>query len=119
RLMVVAAGGQLLLAARLAGQRGAGIIFVADGGPALKLLSDGCRADLVLFDPAPPIAGISGGQTPRIARGARAGAPNAPAAVAAGASEYLPLPSDAEQAAALVAALARDDDKVRARLKIN
>jgi DNA-binding NarL/FixJ family response regulator len=121
RLMVVAAGGQLLLAARLAAQGGADIICADDVGHARKLMIAGCSADVVLIDP-----GLLGETLKQdmfnatvIACGTGADASTARAAIAAGASEYLPLPADTAQAAALISALAGDDQKLRASLKIN
>jgi len=118
RLMVVAAGGQLRLAAWLAAQGGADIVCADDVGHAHKLLTAGCSADVLLID-----AGLLGEtlkpdnlNTPMIACGTSADAAIALAAIAAGASEYLPLPTDTAQAAALIAALARDDRKVRRKI---
>jgi DNA-binding NtrC family response regulator len=120
-IVVAAAGGQLRLAARLAAQGGADIVCADDVANARKLMIAGCGADVVLIDAALVDPGVKQAMlnAPVIACGTSADAVAARAAIAAGASEYLPLPADTAQAAALIAALARDDQELRANLKIN
>jgi len=121
RLIMVAAGGQLRLAAGLATQGGADIVCADNVANARKLMIAGYSADVVLIDPALVGPGLKQAMfnVPVIACGTSADAAAARAAIAAGASEYLPLPPDTAQAAALIAALARDDQELRANLKIN
>jgi DNA-binding NarL/FixJ family response regulator len=113
RLLVVGAPrGRLTLAARLAAQNGADIIRAVSVADALKLLSAG-HPDVVLIDAALAIRDLVKGlkkrprDVPVIACGTVADAGVALAAVRAGASEYLPLSANLEEAAALIAALAR------------
>jgi DNA-binding NtrC family response regulator len=120
-IVVAAAGGQLWLAARLAAQGGADIVCADDVASARKLMIAGCGADVVLIDAAVVGPGLKPAMlnVPVIACGTSAAADAARAAIVAGASEYLPLPADTAQAAALIAALAHDDQELRDTLKIN
>ena len=116
RLMVVAArGGQLAQAARLADERGADIVYADGVEEAIKQLSIGDRADVVLIDAELAITDLgkklknASHRLPLIACGPSATAGIARDAMHAGASEYLPLPTGVLDVAALIEALARDD----------
>src|SRR5947208_1241292 len=108
RLMVVGApDGQLTLAARLAGQNGADTVHADGVVDAIRLVSAGCRADVILIDVALAVGDLVKAletiprNLPVIACGTSTDAAIALAAIDAGASEYLPLPGCAKDIAAL------------------
>lgn len=121
RLLIVGApGGRLTPAAGLAEESGADISYAEGVTAALKLLSAGDRADLLVVDATLGIRDLVNGlsshsrQLPVIACG-NADRRSAKSAIEAGAREYLPLPPTPDAVAALLVALARDDrDRLRA-----
>jgi len=119
RLMVVAAlGGQLAQAAKLAERCGADIVYADGVAEAIKQLSIGSRADVVLIDVHLAITDLEKAlkndphSLPLIACGPSAAVGIARHAIHAGASEYLPLPAGVDDVAELIAALASDDRAV-------
>jgi DNA-binding NtrC family response regulator len=119
RLMVVAArGGQLTRAAKLAERSGAEIICANGVSEATDLLSINDRVDIVLIDVALPIKDLekklkeNRRALPVIACGASTDVAIAQGAIDAGAIEYLPTPADIYDLAALIEALALDDDVI-------
>ena len=122
RLMVVAAlGGQLAQGAKLAERCGADVVYADGVAKAIKQLSTGNRADVVLIDAELAITDLEKAlkndphSLPLIACGPSAAAGIARHAIHAGASEYLPLPAGVDDVAELIAALASDDRAVPRR----
>jgi two-component system response regulator FlrC len=119
RLMVVAAlSVPLMRAAKLAQQIRAGIVCADGMAHAISLFSTGSSADVVLIDSAlaPAIADLqkalkmNGQAIPIVVCGPEARADIVRHAIYAGASEYLPVSESVEELAALIEALAREDD---------
>ena len=115
RLLIVGSlGGQLMVATRIAVQRGAGVTHAETGAQALAHLR-AKGADLAMVDVGLDIAGLVRAleseriRTPIVACGAKADARAAVAAIQAGAREYIPLPPDPDLIAAVIEAVAADN----------
>ena len=113
--------GPLGTAGRMATQRGAKVAHIDSIAGALNALRNGQGADLVMCD-----VGLDIGQLidslkseriviPVVACGIDADAGAAVRAIRAGAKEYIPLPPDAELIAAVLQAVAEEDQTFIAR----
>jgi DNA-binding NtrC family response regulator len=119
RLLIVGTlEGHITAAGQIAMQRGAKVSHVPDVEGGLKILREGPGADLVMVDVRQPIARLLKQMkqerinTPVVACGVQTDPDTAVAAIKAGAKEYIPLPPDAELIAAVLAAVAEEDNSV-------
>jgi DNA-binding NtrC family response regulator len=117
RLMVIGpAGGHLATAARIAAANRAAVNHVDGIETALALLRSG-GADLLMADVAIDIRRLAarldaaGFQAPIVACGTQGGTATAVGAILAGAKEYIPLPEALAAIAAILAAIADDDQE--------
>ena len=114
-LMVGQLNGQLALASRMATDAGARVVHAGNAGEGFAVLRER-GADLIMIDIGEDIAGfIRQVRSERIATevvacGIGSDARAAVAAIQAGAKEYVPLPPDAELIAAVIRAVAEDND---------
>ncbi len=119
RLLIVGTfKSELIFAARIAKERGAGVAQVDGPDQALNHLRAGRGADLIMADVAIDIARLYQGleaerfAIPIVACGTGSDARAAVAAIHAGAKEYIPLPPDPELIAAVIEAVARDNQSM-------
>ncbi len=119
RLLIAGSlGGQLTLATKIAIDRGAKVVHVADIDQAMAALRSGAGADLVMVDVELDIAGLVDRlaaeriHVPVAACGTSNDAQAAVSAIRAGAKEYIPLPPDPELIGAILAAVAEDDQSL-------
>lgn len=122
RLLIVGTlEGPLATAGRIATQRGAKVAHIDSVDGALNALRNGQGADLVMCDVALDIARFISSlkseriMTPVVACGIGADASAAVRAIRAGAKEFVPLPPDAELIAAVLQAVAEEDNTFIAR----
>jgi DNA-binding NtrC family response regulator len=115
RLMVIGnLDGQFATAARIARDKGASVIHADRIETAVATLRGGHRADLLMVDEVVDLRGLATHlqaariAPPIVACGTRNDTGAAVAAIHAGAREYIPLPSDPEVIAAILAAVADD-----------
>ncbi len=117
-LIIGSLGGQIGAASQIAIQRGAQVsqVDTIDGG--LEALRSGDGANLIMIDVEQKIAELIDGMVaermsvPVVACGVGTDSQAAVRAIKAGAKEYIPLPPDAELIAAVLTAVAEDDDKI-------
>src|SRR3954471_7441245 len=116
RLLVVGRlNGLITQAVKMAMNTGAKVAHVETIDRATQALRAGQGADLMMVDYELDIAALIATneaeriRVPVVACGAGAGAGGAPAAIRAGAKEFIPLPPDAELIAAVLAAVADDN----------
>jgi two-component system response regulator FlrC len=117
RLLILGSlNGQIGAASRIAMQRGAKVIQADTMDQALEVMRSGQGADLVMADVAYDIEKLIAAMKserinlPVVACGIDTDSRAAVAAIKAGAKEYLPLPPDAELIAAVLEAVAADQD---------
>lgn len=117
RLLIVGAlEGQLSTATKIAMDAGARVAHAPSIDIALAALRAGRGADLLLVDVMMDIPGLIAAleaerfAVPVVACGTESNAAAAVNAIRAGAKEYIPLPPDAELIAAIIAAVARDQE---------
>ncbi|MCB1518381.1 MAG: sigma-54-dependent Fis family transcriptional regulator, partial [Hyphomicrobiaceae bacterium] len=117
RLLIVGAlEGQLSEATKLAMQGGAKVAHAPSVDIALAALRAGKGADLLLVDVMSDIPRLISSleseriHVPLVACGTESNAAAAVNAIRAGAKEYIPLPPDAELIAAIIAAVARENN---------
>ena len=115
RLLIVGTlKGQLTTATKIAMENGATVTHAEDHEQAMRVLSGGKGADLLLVDVALDIRDLvmrleaEHIHVPIVACGISNDARAAVAAIHAGAKEYIPLPPDPELIAAVLAAVAND-----------
>jgi DNA-binding NtrC family response regulator len=115
RLLIVGGlSGQLSAAAKIAMDRGAKVAFAPDVETALSALRKGHGADLLMVDIRQNIAALIASlkderfSTPVVACGVSTDPDAAVAAIRAGATEFIPLPPDAELIAAVLEAVAEE-----------
>jgi len=110
--------GQIGNASRIARNRGAKVLQVADSDAAYQSLCEGTGADLLLVEVHQDIATLAKRleaeriNVPIVACGIHADARTAASAIRAGAKEYLPLPPDEELIAAVLEAIAQESHQV-------
>jgi DNA-binding NtrC family response regulator len=116
RLMIVGPlNGQIAAAMKIALERGAKVSHVESVEQATASLRTGRGADLLMVDIALDIAALISANegerifAPVVACGIGADPMQAARAIRAGAREYIPLPPDAEQIGAVLAAVSSDD----------
>ncbi len=113
--------GQLTEATKIAMDNGAKVTQVDTAAAALQALRGGQGADLLLVEVAVDIAKLCKDlkseriHIPVVACGISATPDEAASSIRAGAREYIPLPPDAELIAAVLAAVADDDQTMMAR----
>jgi len=119
RLLIVGTlEGHITAAGQIAMQRGAKVSHVPDVEGGLRILREGPGADLVMVDVRQPVAKLLKQMkqerinTPVVACGVQSDPDTAVAAIKAGAKEYIPLPPDAELIAAVLAAVAEEENSV-------
>ncbi len=117
RLLIVGSlEGHIATAGKIALERGAKVAHVDDVDGALASLRSGQGADLVMVDVALNIAKLCTSLTsericvPVVACGIGASPDSAAEAIRAGAKEYVPLPPDAELIAAVLEAVAEENN---------
>jgi DNA-binding NtrC family response regulator len=117
RLLIVGQlEGHIATAGRIATQRGAKVAHIDSIEGCLNALRNGQGADLVMCDVVLNIAGLIESMkaerimTPVVACGIGTDAAAAVRAIRAGAKEYVPLPPDAELIAAVLQAVAEEDN---------
>jgi DNA-binding NtrC family response regulator len=122
RLLIVGQlEGHIATAGRIATQRGAKVSHIDSISGALNALRSGQGADLVMCDVALDIAELIESlkseriTVPVVACGIGTDATAAVRAIRAGAKEYVPLPPDAELIAAVLQAVAEEDNTFIAR----
>jgi len=115
RLLIVGTlGGQLVVASRMAMDRGAAVTHADTIDVALKTLRSGRGADLVMIDVGLDVSDLIKRleveliHVPVVACGVATDARAAVDAIRAGAKEYIPLPPDPDLIAAVLAAVAED-----------
>jgi two-component system, response regulator FlrC len=110
-------GGRFAFASERASAKGADVWHAADAEEALKLMSSGCGVDLLLVDVGLAIRDLvarleaSRIQVAVIACGIDGDVRTGLSAINSGASEYLPLPEDVEEMAAVIVAIAENDQE--------
>jgi len=120
-LIVGSLSGQLTEATKIAMENGAKVVQVDTAIAALSTLRSGQGADLLLVEVAIDISQLSKALkaerifVPIVACGISASPDEAAASIRAGAREYIPLPPDADLIAAVLAAVADDDNSLLAR----
>lgn len=119
RLLIVGTlEGHITAAGQIAMQRGAKVSHVPDVDGGMRILREGQGADLVMVDVRQSVARLVKQMkqerinTPVVACGVQSDPDTAVAAIKAGAKEYIPLPPDAELIAAVLAAVAEEDNSV-------
>ncbi len=119
RLLIVGTlEGHITTAGQIAMQRGAKVSHVDNIEGGLKILRDGPGADLVMIDIRQPVARFMKQMkqermnTPVVACGIQSDPETAVAAIRAGAKEYIPLPPNPELIAAVLAAVAEEQNAV-------
>jgi len=117
RLLIIGSlNGQIGAASRIAMQRGAKVIQADGITQAMEVMRSGQGADLVMcdvtYDIAQLIEAMKGERIhlPVVACGVETDSRAAVAAIKAGAKEYVPLPPDAELIAAVLEAVAAEQD---------
>ena len=117
RLLIIGSlNGQIGAASRIAMQRGAKVIQAEGISQAMEVMRSGQGADLVMCDVAYDIEQLIASMKaerihlPVVACGVETDSRAAVAAIKAGAKEYLPLPPDAELIAAVLEAVAAEQD---------
>jgi two-component system, response regulator FlrC len=117
RLLIIGSlNGQIGAASRIAMQRGAKVIQAEGITQALEVMRSGQGADLVMCDVVYDIEQLIAAMKaerihlPVVACGVDTDSRSAVAAIKAGAKEYLPLPPDAELIAAVLEAVAAEQD---------
>src|SRR5258708_8556075 len=122
RLLVVGKlTGQLQTAVKMAMSAGAKVSHVETIAAATHALRAGQGADLMMVDFELDIASLIAAneaeriRVPVVACGVGADAAGAPAAIRAGAKEFIPLPPDAQLIAAVLAAVAHDHRPILVR----
>jgi two-component system, response regulator FlrC len=117
RLLIIGSlHGQIGAASRIAIQRGAKVIQADGITQGLDVMRSGQGADLVMVDVANDIASLIANMKaeritlPVVACGVETSSEAAVAAIKAGAKEYVPLPPDADLIAAVLEAVAADQD---------
>src|SRR5262245_12861308 len=117
RLLIIGSlQGQIGAASRIVMQRGAKVMQAENIERGLEVLRGGQGADLVMVDVRLDLdqlfAALKGERihTPVVAAGIETDSRAAVAAIKAGAKEYIPLPPDAELIAAVLEAVAADND---------
>jgi two-component system, response regulator FlrC len=115
RLLIVGTlGGQLVVASRMAMDRGASVTHADTIDVALKTLRSGRGADLIMIDVGLDVSELIKRleaeliHVPVVACGVATDARAAVEAIRAGAKEYIPLPPDPDLIAAVLAAVAED-----------
>ncbi len=115
RLLIVGTlGGQLVVASRMAMERGASVTHADTVDVAMKALRSGKGADLIMIDVGLDISDLIRRlemeliHVPVVACGVASDARAAVGAIRAGAKEYIPLPPDPDLIAAVLAAVAED-----------
>ncbi|MEQ8664801.1 MAG: sigma-54 dependent transcriptional regulator [Rhodospirillales bacterium] len=117
-LIIGSLGGQIGAASQIAIRRGAHVSQVDDIEAGLGALRSGDGASLIMIDVEQKISDLIDGMTaermsvPVVACGVGSDSQAAVRAIKAGAKEYIPLPPDAELIAAVLTAVAEDDDKI-------
>lgn len=120
-LIVGSLSGQLTEATKIAMENGAKVVQVDTALAALGTLRNGQGADMLLVEVSIDISQLSKDLkaerifVPIVACGISATPDEAAASIRAGAREYIPLPPDAELIAAVLAAVADDDNSMLAR----
>ncbi|MBL4616686.1 MAG: sigma-54-dependent Fis family transcriptional regulator [Robiginitomaculum sp.] len=120
-LIVGSLSGQLTEATKIAMENGAKVVQVDTATAALGTLRNGQGADMLLVEVSIDISQLSKALkaerifVPIVACGISATPDEAAASIRAGAREYIPLPPDAELIAAVLAAVADDDNSLLAR----
>ena len=110
--------GQIGAASRIARGRGAKVAQVSDIQGAFQMLCDGQGADLILIDVHQDIFSLRTMldneriHVEIVACGVESDTKAAVAAIKAGAKEYMPLPPDEELIAAVIEAIAQEDNSV-------
>jgi len=117
RLLIIGSlNGQIGAASRIAMQRGAKVIQAEGITQAMEVMRSGQGADLVMCDVAYDIEQLLAAMKaerihlPVVACGVETDSRAAVAAIKAGAKEYVPLPPDAELIAAVLEAVAAEQD---------
>lgn len=117
RLLIIGSlGGQVGAASRIAMQRGAKVTQAESIAQAMEVLRSGQSADVAMVDVAFDIEQLLAAMKaeritlPVVACGVETDSRAAVAAIKAGAKEYIPLPPDAELIAAVLEAVAADQD---------
>jgi DNA-binding NtrC family response regulator len=117
RLLIIGSlNGQIGAASRIAMQRGAKVIQADGVAQAMEVMRSGQGADLVMADVAFDIEQLLAAMKaerinlPVVACGIETDSRAAVAAIKAGAKEYIPLPPDAELIAAVLEAVAAEQD---------
>ncbi len=115
RLLIVGTlGGQLVVASRMAMERGAAVTHAETIDVAMKTLRSGKGADLIMIDVGLDVSELIKRleaeliHVPVVACGVATDARAAVDAIRAGAKEYIPLPPDPDLIAAVLAAVAED-----------
>ncbi len=117
RLLIIGSlNGQIGAASRIAMQRGAKVIQADGISQGLEVMRSGQGADLVMADVSNDIAELIAAMKaerinlPVVACGIETSSAAAVAAIKAGAKEYVPLPPDADLIAAVLEAVAAEQD---------
>ncbi len=117
RLLIIGSlNGQIGAASRIAMQRGAKVIQADGISQGLEVMRSGQGADLVMADVSNDIAELIASMKaerinlPVVACGIETSSAAAVAAIKAGAKEYVPLPPDADLIAAVLEAVAAEQD---------
>lgn len=117
-LIIGSLGGQIGAASQIAIQRGAHVSHVDEIEAGLGALRSGDGASLIMIDVEQKIADLIDGMAsermsvPVVACGVGTDSQAAVRAIKAGAKEYIPLPPDAELIAAVLTAVAEEDEKI-------
>lgn len=117
-LIIGSLGGQIGAASQIAIRRGAHVSHVDDIEGGLAALRAGDGASLIMIDVEQRIDQLIDGMTaermsvPVVACGVGSDSQAAVRAIKAGAKEYVPLPPDAELIAAVLTAVAEEDEKI-------
>lgn len=117
-LIIGSLGGQIGAASQIAIRRGAHVSHVDDIEGGLAALRAGDGASLIMIDVEQRIDQLIGGMeaermsVPVVACGVGSDSQAAVRAIKAGAKEYVPLPPDAELIAAVLTAVAEEDEKI-------
>jgi DNA-binding NtrC family response regulator len=117
RLLIIGTlHGQIGAASRIAMQRGAKVLQADSIPQGLEIVRSGQGVDLVMIDVGLDVAALVAGMAaerlnaPVVACGVETDSRAAVAAIKAGAKEYLPLPPDADMIAAVLEAVAADNE---------